>query len=130
MKKSMKQTKSVARDVAIGAGLVAVAAAVAGTYFLYGAKGASKRRRQIKAWSIKARGEVLERLEKLSEINEKIYQQIVKEVAGQYQKAKRLESKDVKEFVGELKSHWEDIAKEVRAYSKKAARTIQKARRS
>ncbi len=117
---------SAVKEVAIGAGIAAVAAASAGIYFLYGTKGAAKRRRQVKAWSIKARGEVLERLEKLSDINEKIYHQIVKEVAEQYQKAKRLDANDVKEFMGELKSHWKDIAKDIKAYTTKAQRAIKK----
>ncbi len=127
MEKTKKHTSSAVKEVAIGVGLAAIAAASAGAYFLYGAKGASKRRKHVKAWALKARGEVLERLEKLSDINEKIYNQVVAEVAAQYQKAKNVDSGDVKEFIGDLKSHWKDISKEITAYSKKAKRIVKKA---
>lgn len=108
-----KQVKSSISAATIGAGLAAVAAAAAGTYFLYGAKHAAKNRKQVKAWSLKARGEVLEQLEKLSAIDEKVYHKVIKEVASKYKALQRLSPKDVTEFVGELKGHWNDIAKEV-----------------
>lgn len=113
MKKPAKKINSSINTVAVGAGLAAVAAAVAGTYFLYGSKNAPKRRKQVKAWSLKARGEILEQLEKLSKVDEAIYHRVIKEVASKYKTLKRLDSKDVVEFVGELKDHWKDIAKEI-----------------
>lgn len=113
MKKPAKKINSSINTVAVGAGLAAVAAAVAGTYFLYGSKNAPKRRKHVKAWSLKARGEILERLEKLSKVDEAIYHRVIKEVASRYKTLKRLDSKDVVEFVGELKDHWKDIAKEI-----------------
>lgn len=97
---------------AAGAGLAAIAAA-AGAYFLYGSKHAAKNRRQVKAWALKARGEVLEQIEKLPDINEKTYQKAIKDVAARYKALHRLNTKDVAEFTNELKSHWNDIAKEV-----------------
>ena len=113
MKKAKKS--SVVKRVAIGTGVVAAAAAAAaGMYFLYGSKNAAKNRRLVKAWSLKARGEILERLENLSEINEKVYRQVVEEVSARYQKLKHLSSKEVTEFGAELRKHWKDIAKEVR----------------
>ncbi|MCR4322562.1 MAG: hypothetical protein NUV61_00540 [Candidatus Azambacteria bacterium] len=110
---SPKKAKSSVSSAAVGAGVAAVAAAIAGTYFLYGSKNAQKHRKQVKAWSLKAKGEVLEQLEKLPEVNEKAYHAVVKEVASQYKTLKQLNPKDVVEFVGELRGHWKDIAKEV-----------------
>ena len=113
----MKKTKksSVVKRVAIGTGVVAAAAAAAaGMYFLYGSKNAAKNRRLVKAWSLKARGEILERLENLSEINEKAYGRIVREVSARYQKLKHLSSREVTEFGAELRKHWKDIAKDMR----------------
>lgn len=109
MKKAKKS--SVVKRVAIGTGVVAAAA---GMYFLYGSKNAAKNRRLVKAWSLKARGEVLERLENLSEINEKVYSQVVEEISARYKKLKHLSSKEVGEFGAELRKHWKDISKEVR----------------
>jgi hypothetical protein len=114
MKKAKKS--SVVKRVAIGTGVAAgVAAAAAGMYLLYGSKHAAKNRRLVKAWSLKARAEVLERLENLSEINEKVYRQVVEEVSARYKKLKHLSSKEVGEFGAELKKHWKDIAKDMRA---------------
>src|SRR3954468_14149215 len=99
--------KSIAKGgTLIGAALAAVAAAAAGTYFLYGSKNAPKNRKMVKAWSLKAKGEILEKLEKLSDVNEAVYHKIVKEVADKYQTMKKIDKKDMMEFVDELKKHW------------------------
>jgi len=97
--------------VATGAGIATVAAAIAGTYLLYGSKNAPKNRRKVKSWMLKARGEILEQLENISEVNEKIYHKIVKEVADKYQALKNIDKKDIAEFVDELKGHWKNIIK-------------------
>ena len=106
---------STAKKVAIGAGIAALgAAAVAGTYFLYGSKNAAKNRKQVKAWAIKAKGDILERLEGLKEVNEEVYNRVVDEVSAQYKKAKNLTAADLVEFVDEVKGHWKDISKDVK----------------
>ncbi|OGD23979.1 hypothetical protein A2Z10_03650 [Candidatus Azambacteria bacterium RBG_16_47_10] len=109
-KKKAGSSMSVA---AVGAGLAAVAAAAAGTYFLYGSKKASKHRKEVKAWSLKARGEILEQLERLSHVDEKAYHKVIKEVAGKYKALQGISAKDIGEFAGELKDHWKDIAKDI-----------------
>ena len=54
---------------AVGLGLAAItAAAAAGAYFLYGKDGA-KNLKKIKSWSLKAKAEVLEKLEKAKDIS-------------------------------------------------------------
>lgn len=113
MAKPVKKTGPTITKTAVGAGLAAVAAAVAGTYFLYGAKNAPKHRKQVKAWSLKARGEILEHIEKLAKVDEATYHKVIKEVAGKYKTLKHLDAKDVIEFAEELKDHWKDIAKEI-----------------
>lgn len=114
---------------AAGAGLAAIAAAAAGAYFLYGSKHAAKNRRQVQAWGLKARGEVLEQLEKLPDINEKTYQKAIKEVALRYKAVHQLNAKDVTEFVSELKGHWNDIAKEIARAAAPASRKKSKTRK-
>ena len=106
---------SIVKGVAVGA---ALAAAAAGTYFLYGSKNAAKNRKKVKAWTLMAKGEILEQIENLSEVNEEIYHKVIKEVSDKYQALKKLDRKDVMEFVDELKSHWRGIAKKL-ASSKK-----------
>ncbi|MEI6057523.1 MAG: hypothetical protein WCQ60_00945 [bacterium] len=116
MKKNTQPAKaesSLGKKVALGAGLAAIAAAAAGTYFLYGAKNAAKNRKQVKAWSLKAKGEVLEKLEKMSDVNEEIYHKVVAQVADKYTKLKNIDASDVADFADELKGHWKSIAKEI-----------------
>ncbi len=110
---------TIIKGVVIGAGIASVAAAIAGTYFLYGAKDAAKNRRKVKAWMFKAKGEILEQIENLSEVNEEIYNKIVKEVSEKYQAIKNIDKKDVTDFMDELKGHWKNIAKEIGISGKK-----------
>lgn len=104
------KNNSIVKELALGVG---VAAIVAGTYFLYGASDAPKNRRKVKAWMFRAKGEILEQLENLSEVSEDAYYKIVEKVSKKYQALKKLDKKDVAEFVDELKDHWKNIAKEL-----------------
>lgn len=129
----MKKTNHMSKGakVAIGTGLATLAAVAAGTYFLYGSKGAKKNRRQVKSWALKAKAEVLEQLESLSEVNEEIYHRIVKEVTSRYQALKHLDPKDVMDLASELKAHWKDIAEEIGIHktakpAKRAAKSTKK----
>jgi hypothetical protein len=118
-----KKNMSVGKKVAVGAGLAALAAAAAGTYFLFGTKKGAKVRKQIKGWMLKAKGEVLEKMESLQEINEEVYNKIVDEVKAGYKKVKGIDAKDIEEFGKEMKAHWKGIKKEIvkKAKGKKKA---------
>ena len=99
----MENKKDIGKNgLLVGAGIVAVAAAAAGAYFLYGSKNAKQHRKQIKAWTLKAKGEVLEKLEKLKDVNEEIYHKVVKQVSDKYQALKSIDKADVMEFADEL----------------------------
>ncbi len=113
-----KKNNALVKGVEVGAGLVAMVATIAGIYFLYGSKKAKQHRKQVKAWTLRAKGEILEKLENLKEVNEEIYHKIVKEVSDKYQIIKSIDKKDVMEFADELKSHWKGIAKEITAFHK------------
>ncbi len=86
-------------------------AAAAGTYFLYGAQQAKKHRKQVKSWMLKAKGEVLEQLEKMDVIDEKKYQAAVDKVASKYRALKNIDQKDVEETIADLKKHWKTMMK-------------------
>ncbi len=118
--KVQKKKMSTRGKVAIGAGLAALAAAAAGTYFLYGTKQGAKTRKQIKGWSLKAKGEILEKMEKLGEINEKVYNQVVDEVKAGYKKVKNIDAKDIEAFGKEMKMHWKGIKREIEKKTKVA----------
>jgi len=102
-----KKTKS--NVVEIGAGIAAVAAAAAaGAYFLYGKNG-SKNRKKIKGWMLKAKGEVLDQMEKAKELTEDSYNSVVDKVAQKYQAVKDIDPTELQQLAKELKGHWKSI---------------------
>ncbi len=95
----------------VGLGLAAVgtlAAASAAGYFLYGPKG-KENRRKLKGWALKARGEVLIRIEKMKEVTKEGYERAIDEVLRKYESLKEIDAKDVQKLSGELKRHWKKI---------------------
>ncbi len=107
MKSSTKKNIEIAG--AVGAGLAALAA---GAIFLYG-KGGEKRRKQVKGWMLKAKGEILEQLENVEEFSESSYNRIVDEVASRYKKLKDIDPVEVTEMISELKGHYDSIQKQL-----------------
>lgn len=125
--------KNNANHTKAGLGLAAVAAATAaGAYFLYGSKHAAKNRKKVKGWALKAKGEVLHRMENAkSDITEIDYKGIVDSVVERYKKLKDVNLTEVEALRNELKSHWKNIAKEMKAPGvkkavKKSARKVKK----
>jgi len=110
---SCSSCNSKGHKVAYGIGLAALAAATAGAYFLYGTKQGAKTRKQIKGWMLKAKGEVLEKLEGMKDISQEAYDKVIDEVEAKYKAVKNIDQKDIAAFGKELKSHWKDIKKEV-----------------
>ncbi len=111
--------------VGVGVGLGAAAVAAAGAFFLYGSKNAAKNRKQVKSWALKAKADVLEKLEDASEMTEKEYNDLIKSVSGAYAGAKNASKKDILEFGKEMKDHWRQIEKAA-APLKKTAKTAGK----
>lgn len=95
----------------VGAG-VGLAALSAGAYFLYGKDGAENRKK-VRGWTLKARGEMLEKLEKMRELNEKKYHEVVDAVAARYKKLKEVDAKELNGLVKEAKGFWGRILKKV-----------------
>lgn len=94
---------------ASGLGLAAaLAATAAGLYYLYGKNG-DKHRKQVKGWMLRAKGEVLERMEKLDEITEGAYHKIVDDVTKQYNKYKDVDKGELANIALELKQAWANI---------------------
>lgn len=107
------------KNMSIGA----VASAIAGAYYLYGSRDGEAKRKQITAWSIKMKGEILEKVEKLKEVSEPKYKEIVKAVSAKY---KQVETKEMKKVVDELHSTWGKMKKEVMAEIAKRQEQIAK----
>jgi len=100
---------------------VGLAAVAAGGYFLYGKDG-KKNRDKVRGWALKAKGEMLERIEKLKTVNQKTYNEVVDRVAKRYKKFKQVDKKELQRLVKESKGFWNSIAKKVPANAAKTAR--------
>jgi hypothetical protein len=99
------------QKVGIGFGLTAAAVTAAGAYFLYGSKKASQNRKKVKGWALKAKGEVLEALEKAEAITEAEYRALVETATGAYSTVKNATAGEVKDFKKEMQNHWAELQK-------------------
>jgi hypothetical protein len=128
-KRKTTKKKTTSKKSSGGFGLVALAAATAataaGAYFLYGSKNASKNRKKIKGWTLKAKGEVLEKMEKMKNIDETDYKRIVDTVAAKYKKIKTVNTKEAEALAKELKAQWKEIHKSA-SPKKKAKKAVKK----
>jgi hypothetical protein len=115
-------------NIAVGAGLAAAAAAVAaGAYWLYGAEDATKHRKQVKSWMLKARAEVMDAIEKMEDIDKQKYIALVQEVVGKYSKMSGVEAAEVALATRDLKSAWQHMEKtKKRSGTAKAKRAVKK----
>ncbi len=99
------------KKVGIGFGLTAAAATVAGAYFLYGSKKASQNRKKVKSWTLKAKAEVLEGLEKAEQLTEDDYKKLVETATGLYGTVKDATKGEVVDFKKEMITHWKNLQK-------------------
>ena len=113
--------------VAIGAGLAALAVAgAAGAYYLYGKDGA-KNRKKIKTWAIRAKADIIDKLEKAKVVSEDNYHMIVDGALTKYAKMKNVAPEELAALSKELKSHWKSIKAELTPKVKKAVKKMKKA---
>ena len=96
----------------IGAGVGVAALAALGAYLFYGEHGA-KNRQTVAGWMLKMKGEVLEKVEEIKDLNKEEYYKIVDEVSGRYAKLGKVGAGELKHLTGELKSAWEHLNKEL-----------------
>ena len=85
-------------------------AAIAGVLYTYGSD--PKRKKQIRGWLLKAKGEVLSKIEGVKNIDKDQYMKIVDDVVKKYTKIKSASGKEVASLKKELKGHWKKIQKE------------------
>lgn len=118
-----KKTTSSGSDkvglVALGASLAGLAA---GAYFFLGPKGKAHQR-HAKAWVIKMKGDVVEKLEKAGDVSESAYNEIVDSVAKGYEKGKKAGQEEIKELANDLKKHWKTISRSARIVKKETKKS-------
>lgn len=107
---------------------LAVAGVVAG-YFLYGPKG-SENRQKVKAWSLKAKAEVLEGLEKASVMSEDRYNQLVDKVTNKYSRLRNVSEEEALKLNKEMKKYWQTIKKDIASRETKAKKQIAKTKQA
>lgn len=97
--------------IGLGAGLAAAAVGAAlGSYLLTG-KRATKTKRVLKSWMLKAKGELLEQLEGLQDVGEKAYDDAVDQVTAKYSKMSGVAQEEVDDMAAELKKQWKLVNK-------------------
>lgn len=104
-------------------GLAGLAVAgIAGAYFLYGKNGA-KNRKAVKTWTLRAKADVLEKLEKAKDVSQDTFHAAVDEISSKYgSKVKNISPEDIAAFAKDLKKHWKDIKSELTPKVKPAAK--------
>jgi hypothetical protein len=106
-----KMRKVVKAGLATGLGLAAAAAA--GAYFVYGKT--AKHRRALRGWMLRMKGEVLERIESMKEVNEDTYKETVDKVAKRYRKVKDINQKELEGLVKDLRGAWGKFQGKIKA---------------
>jgi hypothetical protein len=120
MKKNTTEN-NVGKAVTVGAGVVALAAA---GYFFLGPKG-KKNQKVTRAWMIKMKGDVVERLESAQDVTKEAYDSIVDSVGGAYETIAG-GKEEVALLATELKSHWKSISSGAMQKRKKTTKRTSK----
>lgn len=108
-------------------GLGILAASFAGAYYLYGTKDGAKKKEKIKGWMLKAKGEVLEKLENLKDVNESTYNELVATVMKKYYGIKSIDKSELDKLAADLKKHWKNIKKHIDQGEKTVSKKVKKA---
>ena len=103
----------------IGAGPAGLAAA----YFFLGPKG-KKHQKHAKAWAIKMKGDVVEKLESAKDVTEAVYHGIVDSVASEYVKGMKAGHEEIGELAQNLKKHWKTISGSVKAVKHNVVKSV------
>lgn len=102
-----KKTNSNAVKLTLAGASLAGLAATA--YFFLGPKG-KKHQKNAKAWAIKMKGDVVEKLEQAREITEPVYHEIIDSVSNDYAKGMKAGKLEIEELAADLKKHWKTIS--------------------
>lgn len=114
------QNSNTAKKVLVGAGLVAGAALAA--YLLTSPKDRKKAAKKIKSWMTEMQKETAEKVQKVQDLTEEKYNQIIDEIKPKYETAKDISAAELSSFADEMKLHWKNIssaAKKINARKKK-----------
>ena len=122
-KKTIKKGSGAVELAVIGASLAGLAATA---YFFLGPKG-KQHQKHAKAWAIKMKGDVVEKLETARDISEPVYNEIVDSVAKEYEKGRKAGREEVRALSRDLKKHWKTISRGAKTVKRDVVKTAKKA---
>jgi hypothetical protein len=125
-KKTTKNSSDVVKMAVVGAGIAGLAATA---YFFFGPKG-KQHQKHAKAWAIKMKGDVVEKLENAREVSEPVYRGIIDSVAAEYEKGAKASHEEISELAQDLKKHWKTISNSTRTVKKSVKRVAKKVKQS
>src|SRR5437016_1655343 len=99
---------------AMGAGIVALAAAATAAYFMSN----KKNRNKVSAWAQKAKKEVVKELKNAGSVSQSAYNEAVDIAMQNYKNLKNIDRSEVLALAKELKGHWQNIQKTLKKHSK------------
>ncbi len=111
-----KQASSAGTIAVVGAGVLALSAAA---YLLFGPEG-KKNRKMIRGWSVKMKGEIIEKLESAKEITEPVYNDIVNKVSEKYAKLKNVDKEELIAVCADVRKQWKNMMKDAKPKKKVA----------
>ena len=127
MKKETNKKEESQKNNGFAIGIAAAASAFAG-YYLFGPRG-KENRAKIKGWTLKAKGEILEKMEKLEEVTENKYEEIVDVVMSKYEKLKSTTEEETQKLKKELKSRYKHVKRDIKKIEKETGKKVTKARK-
>ena len=122
MAKQAKNGSGAIKLAVLGATL---AGAAAGAYFLFGPKGKANRK-HARAWAIKMKGDIVEKLEEAKEVSEPVYHQIIDAVASEYKTGSKAGKEEIETLAKDLKRHWKTLTSSAKKAGKSVAKTAKK----
>jgi uncharacterized protein YpuA (DUF1002 family) len=122
MTKKKEQPKGIALPLMAG-----VLAGLAGAYFIHGqGKVSPAAKKKLKGWMLKAKGEAIEKIEKLKTVDEEAYHRVIDTVSEKYAKMKDIDPNEVQELVKDMKKHWKSLVREMQPKKKVAKKSASK----
>lgn len=100
------------KKVKLGAGLIAAAAA--GAYYLFGTKDGGKKRKELRGWMLKVKGEVMDKMEDMKDVSEEKYNKLIETTVTKYSKSKKVGKKEAEALKKDLLKHWKNIKRELK----------------
>jgi len=120
MKKQEIKSKSTTKNPNVGTAVVVgatIAATAAAAYMLFGPEG-KKNRKVIQGWTVKMKGEIIEKLEEAKELTEPVYNKVVDVIATKYSKSKNVDPEQLLAVVSDIKKYWKVMMKDKAPKSK------------